>query len=216
MNGRFDIRLFRGDENLTYANISLHFGLGEGAEGILRGSFAPHDLFALPSSGFIAHGGSDLEIMVKQQLKGSENVAWMVGMTFNDSPAQSDGFLTLGVVAGFGSGDVTYSFNPRAIMIQDNTLVGLGFGLETEISSGISFVGDFTALVSGDNTRSVTTGAAIQRNVYGAVLRFDAKGPGKFGLDLGYTNAVGNTTGFGMTPSLGDKGTFFVAVSLWR
>jgi hypothetical protein len=79
----------------------------------------------------------------------------------------------------------------------------------------VSLVGDYTPLLSGDNTRDTITGGLMRRDVYGVAIRFETADE-RFLLDLGYTNGVGSTTGFSLTPGLGGSGAFYLSVRARR
>ena len=215
---RLDVRVFGGDEGLTYASLGLHYGLGSGAEAIVRGSFAGRDRFALSSGGgAIRHGGTDVELVAKYRLPGSANIAGLVGVGLPVTPAQNDVYLTLGlaVAARLGNGSAVY-LNPRAVFIEDNPIVGIGLGARLRIGDRMSLLGDYTAVVDGDNTRDTTTGARKRHDVYGIALRVTPPNRALV-FDIGYTNGTGATTGFGLTPGLGGgSGALYVSLASRR
>ena len=231
---RLEVRAFRGEEDLVYTGLSLDYGIGGGWGAVLRGAFAERQSRALTgagSSGAIRHGGSDVEIAARyrpgrQPADDRFAYAAQVGVSFAGTPAQDDTFLTLGAMASARIGDRgTAYLNPRAVLIDDNTLVGIGMGGFVRLSDQFALLADFTPLLSGDNTRKTTTGQPSRRDVFGFGLRFgpsataadaaDARRD-RWDVEVGYTNAVGRTTGFGLTPGLGDSGAFYAAFTYAR
>src|SRR5262249_1276517 len=106
---------------------------------------------------------------------------------------------------------LTGVFHPRAAFIKDNELVGLGIGAEGRLASNVWLVGEWTPMATGQNTRNTTTGALQQRDLFLAALRISSN-EGRTRVDLGYTNAIGGTTGFSLTPGLGGSGAFYIAI----
>jgi hypothetical protein len=214
--GRVDIRLFGGDEDLVYTSLGLHYGLGDGWEGILRGSFAERKQFALAGGNSIRHGGNDIELLVKWQPAGTTRFAGLIGVAFPDTPAQRDAVLTLGATTGTSAGDrVSLFLHPRAIFLEDNTIFGIGLGAHVRFAGSTALVADWTPVLSGDNTRRTSDGSRRRCDIYGVALRFGAP-DGRVAFDVGYGNGVGSTSGFGLTPGLGGSGAFFASLTLRR
>ncbi len=215
---RLEARAFGGEEDLVYAGLSLRYGLRGGVEAILRGAFAGRDHLALPSGGgAIRHGGTDVELAAKYGVPGLPNVALLIGASFPVTPAQNDVYLTLGVAATarLGANGALY-LNPRAVFVDHNTIAGIGLGARLRLAPAISLAGDYTPVVSGDNTRDETTGARRRRDVYGVGVRYAVAKNARLEIEAGYTNATGPTTGFALTPGLGNSGAFFVSLTSRR
>jgi hypothetical protein len=213
LSGRLDLRAFSGDEDIVYTSLSLSLGLGNGLEGILRGTFGERKSL-VAGGGTIGHGGNDFEALLKVGARGRSGLAGLIGASIPDTPAQSgNASLTLGGTAStvIGKGSSVY-LNPRAIFIKDNTIVGIGIGARLRLSDSIVLVGDYTPIISGDNTLDTGSGALKRRDFYGAALRFTTH-KGDLSIDLGYTNAAGSTTGFSMTPGLGGSSAIYFALT---
>ena len=88
-------------------------------------------------------------------------------------------------------------------------------GRDYQIVKGVSVVGDYTAILSGQNTRDTVTGSGMSRDVFGAALRLSS-GSGAYTLDIGYTNGTGSTTAFGLTPGLGGSSAVYAALTVRR
>jgi len=222
-DGRVDVRAFGGAEGLVYTSLGAGVGFGKGWEGVLRGAFAGRKTLALPGGGGIRHGGSDIELLAKYAPRSTFDIAshpvslaGLIGVSFPSTPSVSDAHLTLGLSAGasVGNGSEIY-VNPRAVLIADNTIFGLGLGARVRLRDQLALIGDYTPILSGDNTRDTTTGAAMSRNVYGAAVRYLSTND-HYSLDLGYTNGAGSTTGFALTPGLGGSGAFYIALTARR
>jgi hypothetical protein len=221
IGGGLDLRVFSGDEDLTYVSLALRYGLAENVEAMVRGSFTDTANLGIPGGATIRHGGSDVEVLLKvaghptEQSKGTSRVAGLIGVSFPSTPAQGDAVVTLGGSFSFTSNKVSLHLNPRAVFPNDNTIIGIGLGAAFELGSNFSVVGDYTPIIAGDNTRDTTTGALQSRDVYGAAIRY-ASADGRWHADLGYSNALGQTTGFSLSPGLGGSGAFYVSVSFRR
>ncbi|MBS1718311.1 MAG: hypothetical protein JSS72_11325 [Armatimonadetes bacterium] len=207
---RLDFRRFSGDEDLTYTSLSLRYGLGHGAEGILRGSFAPRRTF-----GAVEHGGDDVELAIKYRpaQKGSP-YAVMLGIAKPSTATQSDVVPTAGFMASMSSESVTAYFNPRAVLLKDNTLVGIGVGASARLDKNFVIMGDYTFMAAGKNTRDTTTGEERQRPIYGVALRYTSKAKCDASIDFGFANGTSTTTGFGLTPALNDFKAIFIGVAV--
>jgi hypothetical protein len=223
--GQFGLRAFGGDEGVAYLSFAAQTGFAEGWDGILRATTAQERSFAL-SGADIRHGGSDIELVAKYRfprtLDGPTRLqgALLLGLAFPGTPAQSGVVPTLGLALSSPvSPRVNLYLNPRAVLLKDNLLYGIGFGASGRLSDSLTLVGDVTPLIRGDNTRSVTDGARKKGTVYGLALRMTPRPrPDGSGLsfDIGYANGTGVTTGFAMTPGLGGSGSFYAALSYRR
>ena len=212
--GYFDVRSFAGNEDLVYATVGLHAGVGRNWELILRGAFADRKDFALGGGNSIRHGGNDLELAAKYG--GQHGIGGLIGVSFPGTPAQNTGAMTLGAMAATGAGrSATVYINPRAVFLDNNTICGIGIGARAKLSSSLSVIGDWTPIVSGDNTRDTTSGARRRSDLYGIAVRYTSTN-GQFAFDLGYANGTGSTTGFGLTPGLGGDGAFYFSITARR
>jgi hypothetical protein len=220
-----DLRIFGGDEDLVYSSPGVRLGLGKGWEGLLRGSFAGSNSFSLPGGGAIRHGGSDVELAVRYALSSQRAtdgfsrrgvLTALLGVSLPSTPAQGDMNIALGASAGFPVGHgAAFYLNPRVTFIEDNTLFGFGAGASVPLGGRVSLVGDYTPLLSGDNTRDTTTGALKRRDLYGAAIRFQSADE-RIVVDVGYTNTLGATTGFSLTPGLGGSAAFYLSIRARR
>lgn len=211
-----EVRGFGGHEDLNYVGIGARVGMGHGLEGALRGVFAQRRNTTTTSGAMIRHGGSDFEALLKYHPNGTARIAAMIGVSAPNTPAQSDGILVLGGAATHAlSESLEVGINPRALFIEDNTIVGLGLGACAKLGKGMTVAAEYTPILSGNNTRSTATGALMRRDLYGVAIHFMA-GNGRTDLSIGYTNAIGMTTGFGLTPGLGGSGAFYLGVAMRR
>ncbi len=99
--------------------------------------------------------------------------------------------------------------NPKFVALHDNSLFGISFGGSVDVGSGLSVFGDWTPLFDGDNTLSTTDGSPNRQSLYAVGVRFAKLAPG-LSIDLAYTNMVGATSGFSLTPSLGKTGGLYL------
>ncbi|MEZ0327009.1 MAG: hypothetical protein ACAH95_14005 [Fimbriimonas sp.] len=212
LSGRVDFRAFSGREDLVYTGLGINYGLGNGLEGILRGSFAPNR-----TTGLVRHGGSDVELAVKlRPQSGSSPYAVLIGVALPNTSTQTKAVATAGLMAGFGNEKIAGYLNPRAVFLDRNTLVGIGIGGSARLDKNLRLIADVTALVSGENTRDTATGQRLRRTIYGAALRYTASANYDFTIDLGVANGTGSTTGFGLTPGLNNSAAVFLALTIRR
>lgn len=209
-----DVRSFSGDEDLLYTSIELSTGIGQNLEVIARGSFADRKDFSLGKDGSIRHGGNDAEILLKIASRGAGSAAGLIGISFAGTPAQNSAALTLGATAALParSGPVLF-LNPRAIFLDGNSIIGFGAGAEIPITKGLAIVGDYTPVINGRNTRDTSTGELRRTDIYGVAVRYALSSRStQMSIDMGYTNGLGSTTGFSLSPGLGSSGAFYAAL----
>ena len=226
---RANVRVFGDDEKITYTTLDARYKLPEGAgarfggEVLLRGTFAPKRTLA--GTGFnLRHGGNDAELLAKLYSPQQPNLAFALGVSLPDTPAQDDPHVSAQILYRYeASPTVSLFFAPKAIFIEDNTLVGIGGGVAARLSTSLQLVADVTAVVEGDNTYDIRTGNRKQESaLYGLALRFTpprrnaAPDTGELSIEVGVTNAIGGTTGFSLTPGLDNSTAAFVGLSYRR
>ncbi len=214
VSSRADLRFFGGKEDLVYTNLGVNFGLGRGWEAIARGAFAGRNSFPLPGGlAAVRHGGNDIEVMAKYAIPRMPRIAGMVGVAFPDTPAQANPVLTLGGAGAMNFGPRVAGYaNPRVALLDGNVLIGLGLGARAQVARRAAVIAEWVPTLTGDNTRSTTTGGRRDDDVFGAAVRLGPYGRSEISVDLGFTNGTGPSTGFGLTPGLGGSGAFYLAV----
>jgi len=215
--GRIDVRAFGGREDLVYTSLGVRVGLGHDWEAAVRASIADRKSLLLPGGGSIRHGGSDAEVFARCRFfhgglsTPEPSLTGLIGFALPNTPARTAAAMTVGLSAATPTGRLAvFTLNPRVAFLEHNTLFGLGLGVHLKLGSGISFIGDYTALVAGDNTRDSATGALMSRDVYGVAIRYSTR---QLSLDLGFTNGAGGTTGFSLTPGLGGSGALYFSIA---
>ncbi len=208
------INTFGGSDNLFRTGVSLGYGLGNNLQAILAGTFAKNDTFGLAGGGSINYGGSAGDFILKFGMPGSYQSSFQIGIGYSQTPAQdkrAEGLV--GVSAGTNIGDGFRIYvNPKFVALNDNSLFGVSVGAIVDISSGISLYGDWTPLFDGDNTLSTADGSPNRQSLYAVGFRFAKLTPG-LSIDVAYTNMVGATSGFSLTPSLGNTGGLYVGLT---
>lgn len=215
LNGRF----FGGDEGMTYGTLELAFGLQPEWGAGIRGSFGRFKTFQ--GNGFqVRHGGSDLEAYVRYAPALASGLAITGGVSLPNTPAQDQAFATGSVVYALpieASGSKFY-IGARGVFRSDSTIVGIGGGFDAGLGYGLHLVGDVTGIVSGDNTYSTATGTLQRRAVWGVGLRYQTPTMSRelydLSLEAGVTNGIGGTTGFSLTPSLGNSIGIYAGVTV--
>jgi hypothetical protein len=211
-----DGRVFGGHENTAYGTLQVRYGLQDNLEVALRGAVGGDKTFTGP--GFtIRHGGHDFEVTVKYRLPRSPHAALMVGISAPDTPSQNGVYGTSQLLFEHPVGtNTTLYFTPKAVFVP-RPIVGIGGGVRVRMSRSVQFVGDVTGIVIGDNTHDTITGSLQQDLLYGVGLRFTSHSPARdLVIDIGFTNTLGGTTGFSLTPGLGGSGAFMIGLTLQR
>jgi hypothetical protein len=208
------VNAFGGTDKLIRTGFSLGYGFGCGFEADLLGTFARNSSLDLGSVGNIGYGGSSGELLIKYRLPISFDASIEAGLDDSNTPAQPAKVATVvGVSAGFPIAQGLSGYiNPKLIALQSNTLVGISLGATYKIDRTFSIFGDWTPLVSGDNTLSSSTGDRQRVSLYSAGIRINNLAP-KLDLDLAVTNATGQTTGFSLTPNLGNTAGLYAGIS---
>jgi hypothetical protein len=216
LSAGIDHRSLNTPESLAYTSLSFRWGLFKDLEVGARGVTASTKDFVAANGAIIRHGGQDAEVYGKYRVGsfGGAHLAILGGASFANTPAQRSTFGTVSGVGEYKVHDrVTLLLNPRAIFIEDNTIAGIGVGASVRIADRVHLVGDWTKVVTGDNTRSISDGTRIRKDVWGAAVRFTSGGEGvPVDFDIGWGNGTGSTTGFSLTPGLGNSAGFYLAL----
>lgn len=212
---RADFRGFGGDEKTGYGTAELSFGLQQGWGAIIRGSFAGFRTFHGP--GFdIRHGGTDIEGLVRYAVPTIPNLTIAAGASIPNTPAQDSPFLTSEIIYGIPNQGVDLYIGAKGVFRRDSTIAAVAGGFNAHLAEGFSVVGDITLPFTGRNTYSTSTGANQRRAIYGAALRYmpTTTTREQWSIDLGVTNGTGGTTGFSLTPALGNSVGVFAAATV--
>jgi hypothetical protein len=210
-----DVRVFGGSEKQAYGHVELNAGLEKGFGVVIRSTFSKFSTFN--GAGFdIRHGGSDIEGMLKYSVPSMPNLMIAGGISLPNTPAQNQAFGTAEAVYGFPTANATFYLGARGAFRQDSSIVGISGGFDARLGQGMDLVGDVTGIVSGRNTYSTNDGGLQRRPVYGVALRFSPQTTSRqqLSFDVGITNGIGGTTGFSLTPSLGNSFGFMLGATL--
>jgi hypothetical protein len=176
-------RAFEGREAKTYYGVAL-----ERDGWFLRGVGARKEGSARTGQATLLHGGSDFEF-------GGTLPAWrgitpQLGVSLPDTASRRQkGAITARLRWEQGM----FSVEPQAILGRD-ALIGVAVGAKKTLS-GLVVTGSVTPILSGKNGVSNTTGAALRKTLWEAGIT-------RGNITLGVTNALGPTTGFGLSPSV--------------
>src|SRR5579862_585543 len=167
------LRIYGSPENGTYPAIGFRYGLTDRLELGVRGVLGTNHSFATAARPVILDGGRDVEAFAKYRFAEYSGVslAALAGISFPDTPAQNQATGTLSGIASTRVGSrATVYLNPRAVFLNGNSIVGIGAGAAIPLGESLQLVGDWTGIVTGDNTRSTADGSLKQVNVWGAAL----------------------------------------------
>lgn len=216
LDGSLDVRFLSGREDLTFGSIRLRYGVTANIEAGVRAVTGSTRSIVSNNGNAIRFGGRDAEIYAKYGFSGFRDAhfALLAGLSFPATPAQHNTTATLSGVGEFRLFDrVTGYVNPRAVFLNSNSLFGVGIGTSIRVTNNIHIVGDYTPIVSGENTISNLIGVRSRADIWGVAVRLTAAGSGHhYDLDLGYSNATGSTTGTSLTPGIGGSSGFYFAL----
>lgn len=208
------INAFGGADCLARTGISAKYGLATNWELRLAGTFGAFDATTLPSGNSLGFGGSDGNLELKYSLPGSIATSIEAGIGYADTPAQERRVATLlGASVGYSVlNGVRVYVNPKLVELQDNSLFGVSLGAVVDLASGISVYGVWTPLFDGTNAVSEIDGSGSRQQLYAIGVRFD-KWINGVTVDFGFTNMIGQTYGFSLTPSLGNTAGGYVSLN---
>jgi len=216
VDGSVDMRFLSGDENRTIGSISLRYGVLSHLEAGIRATTGLTRSFTAENGSVIRYGGRDTEIYAKYGLPDYHGARFALqgGLSFPATPAQHNTTGTFGAMGEISLFDrAVFYVNPRAVFLDSNSLVGVGIGTSVRICDRVHLIGDWTPIVSGRNTISTVDATRARGDVWGVAVRLTTSGGGwHYDLDLGYSNAIGSTTGTSLTPSLGGSSGFYFAL----
>ena len=209
-----DLRLEGGYEKTLRADLGYRFGLGHNFEVDGATSLTRWDTETAASGSTVRSGGTDGEVSLKYKVDAGVPVSVQAGLAYVQTPAQQDRLeTTLGASAEWEpTKGVRLYANPRAVFLDNNSIFGFGLGFSAKIVQGIDLLGDWTPILSGDNTVDMQTGQRDRGELYSIGLSFNDLIP-KGAVDLGITNATGSTTGSSLTPTLGGAPSLFLRLS---
>jgi len=212
---RADIRVFGDPDDSSVFSPSVQYGLTNNINIGLAASLSKFQTLGLYSGGTARYAGSDIELTAKYGTKvyGKYAVSGQVGLALPNTPAQQSAHITL---AASGSYSPCASFNlyvnPRAVLITDNSIVGIGLGGSVKLSNNLYWIADYTPILAGNNTLDLGTGNQKSRDIYGIGMRYISTNS-KMSLDIGWTNGLGYTTGSSLTPGIGNSSAWYIALN---
>lgn len=177
-------RAFNGREAATYYGASI-----ERSGWFLRGVKAEKGFSARAGKATLFRGGSDIEL-------GGTLPAWrgitpQLGVSLPDTPARRQKGAVTARLRWERSG---LSMEPKAVLGRD-ALVGITVGGQRSIG-GFTLQGSVTPLVHGKNGVDDITARPERTTLWEA-------GVTRGNVTVGATNALGSTTGFSLSPSIG-------------
>jgi|GEM_PF-1368306 len=215
---RGDVRAFSDAAGTVVFSPSLRYGLSNNWEIGLGASLAPYQNFYVPGGGLTRYGGNDVEVSAKYatQVAGKYGIGFQAGIGLPNTPFQKSTQLTVGATGTVAAGSsLNLYVNPRAVLLTDNSILGIGLGASVKLSQQLSWIGDYTPIISGSNSVDPFTGDSRRRDIYGFALRYVTMSS-NVTLDLGWTNGMGTTTGSSLTPGFGNSAAWYVSLNFKR
>jgi hypothetical protein len=175
-------RAFGGREGKTYYGVALERG-----GWFLRGAGASKGASARSGQATVLSGGSDFE--VGGALPPWRGITPSLGVALPDTAARNQkGAVTARLRYERGM----LSVEPQAVLGRDS-LVGVALGAK-KTHGALTLSGSVTPIVSGKNGVSAQTGLPNRTTLWEAGIT-------RGSVTLGATNALGTTTGLGLSPS---------------
>jgi hypothetical protein len=220
LSGKWEARLtgsfFGADEDLGYFNFNGVYGLGNNWAITLNGAFADRKTKNFASGVAIRTGGSDIEVQALYGLPTVPGLSLAAGVSMPSTPNQDEAFFTARAMYSHHFEQWDGYIGASGVFRNDSTLAAITVGAETKSYNGFSFLGEFNGLISGDNTFDLN-GNKRRVSTYGVGVRYQK--PGDVDMTsflLAWTNSLGSTTGFSLTPGLNNSGALFIGVSFSR
>jgi len=209
-----DTRYEGGYEKTVRTDVEYGFGLCDHLEVDGVTSLSRWDTEAAAAGPTVRAGGTDEEVSLKYKLDTQVPVTVQAGLAYAQTPAQDDRLATtLGASAAWEATEgIQLYANPRAVFLDKNSIVGFGLGFSAKVMQDIDVLGDWTPILSGQNTVDMQTGLRGRAQLYSIGLRLKNLVP-HGAVDLGITNSTGSTTGTSLTPTLGNSPSLFVRLS---
>lgn len=210
---RLSATMFGKDEDLAYGGINAIFGFGNNWGLSLSGSFADkkthHFTFA-----DVRTGGSDIEAQLVYSFPTIQGLTGAAGISAPSTPGQDEVFFTArGTYKIPFQGGAAY-VGAQGAFKEDSSLVAISLGAESDASNGFSVAGEFNGIVTGNNTFD-RDGNRKRVHTYSIGVKYqkpgDAMSPS---FILAWTNMLGATTAFSMSPGLNNASGIFLGVSL--
>ncbi|MGC4047696.1 MAG: hypothetical protein QM758_28215 [Armatimonas sp.] len=177
-------RTFGGREGVTYYGASL-----ERSGWFLRGVGAKKGASVEAGKATLLRGGSDFEF--GGTLPEWHGLTPQLGVSLPDTGSRRQkGAITARLRWAQGM----FWVEPQAVLGRD-ALVGIAIGAAKSLG-GFTLSGSLTPIVNGKNGVNETTGAANRKTLWEAGIT-------RGSVTVGATNALGTTTGFGLSPSVG-------------
>jgi hypothetical protein len=209
-----ELRYEGGYEKTVRGDLGYSYGVTDHFEVDGTASLSKWNTETTPGGTTVRSGGTDEELALKYKVDSVIPVSAQVGLSYVHTPAQTDRLAaTLGASAEYApQPGLRFYANPRAVLLDKNSIVGFGLGASLRVVEGIDLIGDWTPILAGQNSIDTQTGTRSRGQLYSVGLRFRKFVPNGT-LDVGVTNAVGSTTGDSLTPTVGDSPSLFVRAS---
>ena len=212
--GKFDLTLSGGSfGHDEYGGFSLGYQQMPSLRFVLRANSTPFHTF--DGNGFsLTYGGKDLEGMAYYRAHGTAHEEIGVGVSVADTPARDRtamGTFDLGWwTEDRQSRQLRIGF--RGLVAPDSLAMFSLRGTTPIRGPDWVLVGEFGVTAWGANTLSTRDGRSINETIEKVGLQFNPGDRLHFEADL--TNQLGETTGYSMTPSLGNRFGFRLSVGV--
>lgn len=206
---------FGNDEKLGYFGLNGLYGLGNGWAVSFNGGFAAEKTKTFGGLN-VRTGGTDVELQAMYAPAEWKGFMVAAGVSKPSTPNQDEAFFTARGVYGYHFDGFDGYLGASGVFREDSTLAAITVGVESKPSHGFSVLGEFNGVVTGDNTYN-SNGQTRRVSTYGVGVRYrKPESVDMMSFLLAWTNGLGSTTGFSLTPGLNNSGALFVGVSFSR
>lgn len=203
-------REFDGAENKIYAGATLKGTLPGGRKFSLTYNDGKRSNVTFPGV-TLATGGKDVEAMLYDNNEEPGAYRFDFGVSYSETASRPKRTHFIANVSRHQEEDMRHTYVAASAIVGGPTIAFAKAGIELgsdETGEGFFELGiPFAA----SNSLSTIDGRGIRVPIYSAGWR---KASGGMIYELAYTNRIGTTTGFGLTPSVDNKGAFSLSLGV--
>lgn len=201
-------REFAGSENKIYSGATFKGTLPSGRRFSLSYNEAKRSAIVFPIA-TITTGGRDLEAMLYDNNEDRSAYRYDFGVSFSDTGSRPKRTHLTGRVSRHVDNEALHAWAATSIVSGGDWIMVAEAGVESKFSPTSQGFFELAIPYLGNNTISTITANRVRVPLYSIGYR---SAQGGYSYELAYTNRLGTTTGFGMTPSIDNRGTFSISI----
>lgn len=206
-----ELRSFGAKEGNTYGSLLGFAGLGNGYGASFK-FVAGRTLRRTEQNFQVRYGGTDVELQIRRTFAGTPGFSLALGLATPSTPSQKRPMITSSAIYRLPIEPVSVYIGVRNEWRDRNSTAALTLGSSYRINPRWSVCGDLSLLVKGDNAFELGSAKPQRTGLFGVGFQYAATD--RTSLSVGVTNALGVSTGFGTSPSLGNVTGLFFGVTV--